>query len=267
MPGMTVRTSPWPAGVPCWADLVVTDVERAKAFYAAVLGWQFEAADPAFGGYTIATAKGAAVAGVGPRQAAGIPSEWTLYFASDDVGATAEAVTAGGGGFLMEPHDVGELGRMCIAIDPAGAVFGVWQAGTHIGASLANEPGGLVWEDLRSTDVDAAKEFYAGLFGFRVDPLEMAGPDYATFTRPDEEFPLGGMGGMMGAAEGMSSHWLVYWGVEDAAAAADRARATGGSVVVEPHESPYGRMAGIDDPEGATFMVIEPTAEQPDRSS
>src|SRR6185503_9143475 len=111
---------------------------------------------------------------------------------------------------FMPPGDVGPLGRMCIAADPTGAVFGVWQAGQHIGAGIVNEPGGLTWEDLRSTDPDAARAFYKSLFGFRFEALEAAGPDYTPFSQPNEEWPLGGMGGLMGA-DGQPSHWLVYF--------------------------------------------------------
>ena len=78
------------------------------------------------------------------------PTAWTLYLASDDASATEAAVVERGGTVLMPAFDVGELGRMCIALDPSGAAFGVSQAGSHIGASLVDEPGGLAWEDLRS---------------------------------------------------------------------------------------------------------------------
>jgi hypothetical protein len=40
---MSIRLSPWPVGVPSWADLTVPDVAAAKAFYAEVLGWSYQA--------------------------------------------------------------------------------------------------------------------------------------------------------------------------------------------------------------------------------
>lgn len=46
---------------------------------------------------------------------------------------------------------------MFIASEPTDAGFGVRQASWHIGAGLVNEPGGLMWEDLRSPDTDAAR--------------------------------------------------------------------------------------------------------------
>jgi len=42
---------------------------------------------------------------------------------------------------MVEPFDVFDSGRMTIAADPAGAIFGLWQARTHIGSQLRGEPG------------------------------------------------------------------------------------------------------------------------------
>ncbi|MGY1809794.1 VOC family protein [Blastococcus sp. SYSU D00669] len=261
---MSTRTSPWPAGMPCWADLTVPDVPAATAFYGAVLGWSFDEPSAEFGGYVIGQVGGAAAAGVGPQQQPGVPPAWTLYLASDDVDATAAAITAAGGTLLLPPGDVGPLGRLCVAADPSGAVFGVWEHGTHIGAGVVNEPGALSWDDLRSTDPTAATAFYATVFGWTTQPLEMAGPDYALFHRPGDPAPMGGIGGMMGAPEGTPSHWLVYFGDADAAvASAERA---GGAVLARPFDTPYGRMAALADPAGAAFWIARTDAAQmPDR--
>jgi predicted enzyme related to lactoylglutathione lyase len=263
---MSIRTSPWPAGTPCWADLTVPDVEAAVRFYSAVLGWSFTEPDEEFGGYVIGSARGAAAAGVGPQQSSDERSAWTLYLASDDADASARAVTAAGGRILLEPGDVGPLGRMFIAADPSGAAFGVWQAGTHIGAGIVNEPGGMTWEDLRSSDPDAARAFYTTVFGYSTEALAMAGPDYTTFSSRPGEPPLGGMGGMMGAPDGTPSHWLVYFGVADVAAAVRAAEATGGTVLAQPFDTPFGPMATVADPAGAVFHLTDPSAtQQPDR--
>jgi uncharacterized protein len=167
---MSTRTRPWPPGMPCWADLTVPDLAAATAFYSAVLGWSFDEPSAEFGGYVIAQAGGGAAAGVGPQQQPGVPPAWTLYLASDDVDATAAAVTSHGGTLLLPPGDVGGLGRLCVAADPTGAVFGVWQHGTHIGAGVVNEPGALSWDDLRTTDPSAAIAFYSAVFGWTTDP-------------------------------------------------------------------------------------------------
>jgi predicted enzyme related to lactoylglutathione lyase len=263
---MSTRTSPWPAGVPCWVDLAVPDPDAVQAFYERVLGWTFEGTGEEYGGYRIATVRGQAVAGLGPSPD-GAPSAWTLHLATEDADKTAAEVTAAGGTVLLPPGDVGPLGRMSIAADPSGAAFGIWQAGTHIGAGLVNEPGGLTWEDLRSTGAAAAQDFYRTVFGYRFDAVPMAGEEYRTFALPDEEFPLGGMGPMMGSPEGTPSHWLVYFGTAGTDVAVAAATATGGAVVVPAFDSPFGRLAVLADPAGASFAVIETAGSpQPDRA-
>ena len=260
---MTIRTSAWPVGVPCWTDLATSDVEKAQLFYAAVLGWQF--LDPAedFGGYVIAHVGGAATAGIGPLMGDQQRPSWTLYLASDNADETAIAVDRNGGTVLLAPGDVGPSGRMFIASDPAGAVFGVWQAGTAIGSSLVNEPGGITWEDLRSTDPDAARAFYGAVFGYDFQPVPMAGPDYTTFHSSDQEPPLGGMGGMFGAPEGTPSHWLVYFSVADLDAALGAAESSGGHVLAPAFETPYGRRGAVVDPAAATFWLMQQPPDQP----
>jgi predicted enzyme related to lactoylglutathione lyase len=56
--------------------------------------------------------------------------------------------------------------RMAIFADQAGAVIGVWQPKEHKGAGIVNEPGTLVWNELMTTDVAAAKTFYNAVFGW-----------------------------------------------------------------------------------------------------
>jgi predicted enzyme related to lactoylglutathione lyase len=80
-------------GMPCWADISVPDLDAARAFYAAVAGWDVPPGNPDFGGYTIATFGGHGVAGIGPMMGdAG--TAWTLYFASADADATQEKIVA-----------------------------------------------------------------------------------------------------------------------------------------------------------------------------
>lgn len=262
---MSIRTSRWPVGMPCWVDLNVPDVAAAKGFYADVLGWTYQDTEAEYGGYAVAEAHGAAAGGIGPQQQTG-PTAWTLYLAADDADGTAAAISENGGTVILPPGDVGPLGRMVLAADPTSARFGVWQAGTHIGAGVVNEPGGLTWEDLRSPDPDASRRFYNALFGYRFEPQPDAGPDYTTFALPDDDAPLGGMGGLTRPSD-ESGHWVVYFGVADTAAAVAAAARSGGSVLVPNFRTPYGVMAGLADPSGSAFFVVEADAAgQPDRS-
>jgi predicted enzyme related to lactoylglutathione lyase len=265
MAAMTTRTSPWPPGIPCWVDLATPDVDAAKAFYATVLGWSYTDAPPEFGGYTTAQMRDRNAAGIGPVQSPEQPSAWTLYFASDDADKTATSVTEHGGTVLFGPDNVGPLGRMFVAADPTGAAFGVWQHLQHIGAGIVSEAGALAWEDLRSADPDAARGFYTGVFGFETRPLSEEMPDYTTFHLAGDDAPLGGMGGMMGLT-GLPSHWVVYFGVPDCDAGVVAAEQAGGVILSPSFQTPYGKMAAITDPAGASFWIAETDpASVPDR--
>lgn len=262
---MSTRSTQWPAGTPCWADLMTPDVAAAQDFYAAVIGWQFDEANEEYGGYVIAHQGKGPTTGIGPLMEGARPA-WTMYIASDDADATAKSVQAAGGTVLMPVGDVGPLGRMGLFADPSGAVFGAWQAGTHIGAAMVNEPGGITWEDLRSNDPDTARDFYTSVFGYtysRVgatssdDDVMYTPGDYMMFAPGEEKPPYGGMGGMMGLPEGTPSFWLLYFSIADMSAATAAVRAGGGTVIAEPFETPFGEMAGFQDPWGATFFVAQ----------
>jgi predicted enzyme related to lactoylglutathione lyase len=261
---MPKRSTPWPNGVPCWVDLTVPDVLAAQAFYSAVLGWAFPDPDEDTGGYAIARVDGAATAGIGPPRSPASRrrgrSTWPPTTRTRPPPRSARPAAR----CCCPPGDVGPLGRLFVAADPTGAVFGGWQAGRHPGAELHSEPGGLVWEDLRSPDPDTARAFYTAVFGYRTEPLEMAGPDYTTFGLPGGgDAPLGGMGGMFGAPAGTPAHWLVYFGVHDTDAALAAGAAAGGTLTADPHDSPFGRMGYLRDPFGADFVVMTTDATPP----
>jgi uncharacterized protein len=255
---MPTRTEPWPAGTPCWVDVSVPDVAGAVAFYSQVIGWTFVDTGADYGGYQIAQMDGRAAAGVGPLMQEGQPSAWTVYLASDDADATAKLIGEHGGTIFAGPMDIAENGRMLIAADPTGGVFGVWQQYGMVGSQLTDEPGAFVWDDARLTDVEAGKRFYAEVFGFSYAPLGAeAGEtgDYEMFTVPGgpADRPAGGIGGLMGAPSGTPSHWLAYFTVADADAAFEAVADGGGSVLMAPEDTPFGRIGVAIDPFGAVF--------------
>jgi len=254
---MTIRETNWPSGTPCWVDIAVPDVPAATMFYRVVLGWSFVDTGPAFNHYTICRTFRRAAAAIGPAPVAGQPATWTVYLASDDADATAKLIVENGGSVLVEPTDIGDNGRMCVAVDASGGMFGVWQAIETIGLEITNEPGSLVWTDARLTDPAAGKDFYAAVFDYRFEPVPGAPDDYGTFLVDGRV--AGGMGGMLGTG-GVPAHWLAYFSVDDVDATVADALAVGGTVVGAPQDTPFGRTALLTDPFGATFGLHGPLA-------
>ncbi len=250
---MSIRDTAWPAGTPCWADVGVPDVPAARAFYGAVLGWEFTDLGEEFGHYTLANVDGRTAAAVAPLQDPAQAAAWTLYFATDDADAATALVEEHGGVIHVPPMEVPGMGRMAIATDPVGAALGLWEAASMIGAQVVNEPGGMIWEDGRFTDAVAGQQFYASVFGHTFGDVPGAPDDYVTFSVGGEV--VGGMGGMMGAPDGTPSHWLPYFMVADVDAALAAAESGGGTVLMPATDSPFGRMGIVTDPFGATLAL------------
>jgi predicted enzyme related to lactoylglutathione lyase len=145
-----------------------------------------------------------------------------------------------------------------VALDPTGAAFGVWQAAAHHGAQLVGEPVSLTWNELQSTDTDAAGRFYADVFGH--DWSRQDGGGELTYHVAN----LGGrrVAGMMtlppSAAEmGAPSHWEPVFAVDDVDETHRRAVELGAEALSEPRDYPgVGRGSVLRDPSGAVFQIL-----------
>ncbi|MYT30285.1 MULTISPECIES: VOC family protein [unclassified Streptomyces] len=257
---MTDATTPYPPGTPCWVDLAAPDQKAAIDFYAGLLGWSGEVGPPETGGYAVCQLNGKPVAGIMAAVAMGDqpapPTVWTTYLASADAEASQRAVESAGGTVLMPVMDVMSLGRMFIAADPTGAVFGVWQPVDFPGAGVVNETGALIWNELNTTDRSAAAAFYRAAFG--IEPTTMEGMEHY-YTLQVDGRPVGGMQPMPEhLPTDTPSHWLTYFAVADTDAAVAKVSAAGGGTVLEPFDMIAGRMAVVTDPQGAVFAMIHP---------
>ncbi len=250
-------------GTPSWCDLSTTDLDGAVAFYTALFGWEAgETGGPETGGYTMFFLRGLPVAAAAPQMAQqaeqGIPPAWTTYITVDDVDATAARVESLGGTLLAPPFDVLEFGRMCVLADPSGAPVALWQAKSHAGAGVVNEPGAMCWNELATRDPDAAGAFFGELLGWDVDRKGPELADYREFRRAGEQRSIAGCMPMVGEMwpDWLPAHWMVYFAVDDVDATAARAAELGGTVSVPPTDIEPGRFAVLGDPQGAVFSVI-----------
>ena len=242
-------------GTPCWVVLVTPDADRTGPFYAGLFGWS---APPVTGGLGTIECDGRDVAGMlqlPPEAAdAGAASRWLIYFASDDVGRSLEAIRPAGGEILAPAFDVGDLGRMAMVADGTGAHFGLWEAGTHPGAAVTGEPGSLTWAELRTRSRASAAGFYQSVFGWEVQAVQAGAETFITCLL--DEQPVAGMV-ELGAADGQSpSYWMPYFAVGDCDAAATLADGLGGEVCEAPHDAAGNRLAVLRDPLGALFYVV-----------
>ncbi|MET9443463.1 VOC family protein [Streptomyces sp. NPDC006610] len=249
-----------PEGTPCWADAMFGDVEAAKSFYGEVLGWTFSEASSEHGNYTEAYADGkAAAAVVPPMPGQEGRSQWCLYLASPDVHATAAKIRDNGGEILMEPMEVGAFGSMCLARDPGGVVFGVWQGGTHEGFDTEmGRPGAFCWAEIFTREPGTSDAFFPAVFPYTAQQMEHEPMDFRVF-RVDGDPVLGRMEMSDDFPPEAPPYINVYFSVPDCDDAVARATEHGGTLHFGPMDSPFGRFAALGDPQGALFSVIDVT--------
>lgn len=248
---------PVPSGAPCWIDLFSSDPDRAAEFYGRIFGWTAGEPDTEYGGYVNFTKNGMPIAGMMRNDgSAGQPDGWTTYLSVPDAKATTEAVVAAGGQAHLEPMQVGPLGSMGLVADPGGAAIGLWQPGLHQGFGLTSEAGAPCWHELHTRDYARVLDFYRTAFGWETRTMS----DDDTFRYTQMVVGDGEYAGVMDASgflpEGAPSAWQIYIGVEDADATLAVAVELGGAVVQPAEDSPFGRMAQLADPTGASVKVV-----------
>ena len=243
-----------------WGDLVTSDVAVAADFYGKVFGWTFET----YGGeddrdtYTLVLADGLPIGGMVFDARAvkdKVPSaRWLPFVSVTDVRAAADAVTRGGGKVVFEPAALGERGETAIFRDPDGVLFGAVRSKNGDPPDYAGDLNEWVWLDLWTGDVDRATQFYRAVAGYEVLPLPEGG------ARSGAHLVSGGYiraGVMQRQDPGVSTIWLPYVRVADAAAAVEKAKAAGGTVLRTPVSLPRAIVAIVADPTGAPVGIAQ----------
>jgi predicted enzyme related to lactoylglutathione lyase len=208
---------------------------------------------------------------------------WNTYFWVDSADEAASKVRDARGGVVVEPFDFMDACRMAVFTDREGAAFRVWEAKEHKGARLVNDPGAVVFNNLNIRDVDAARSFYASVFGWQTSSIGGGAdgwtlPGYGDWLEREHHRQLRKQMAEAGAPEGFEdvvgsivpiaddqpntpAHWSVTFATDDADATAAKAAELGGTVIVPPFDAPWStptytiRIAVISDPQGATFSA------------
>ncbi len=249
-------------GTPCWVDLGSPDKQAAATFYAGLFGWVAEMdARPEAGGYGLFTLDSKNVAGLGPQMNPDAPPFWSVYMSVDDLDDTLAKVATAGGTVIAGPMDVFDAGRMAVVRDSVGSFVSVWQANNHIGAQLVNQPGTFAWNELSTTDLAAAREFYQAVFGWGLEAS--ASSDAAAIFSVDGRMVCGAHL----AREGEFPAWSVWFATDDCDASAARVAELGGRVLMAPNDMDFGRGSVVADPQGAVFGLGAMKAAPPEPGS
>jgi len=248
-----------------WYELMTTDAAGAKAFYDAVVGWNIElGTQPPLHYGALYRADGGMTGGLLPltpeMQANGARPAWVGYIAVDDVDAATASIVAAGGTLTM-PKVTIAVGDFAMVTDPLGTPFYVMTPQMPEGATggstafTVDQPGTCSWNELWATDPAAAQAFYTSQFGWTLPPpMDMGAMGQYQFIAHDDVQ----VGAICQAPPQMpASMWNFYFRVPSIAAAKATAEASGGQVIMGPHQVPTGDwiIQGID-PQGAMFALV-----------
>jgi uncharacterized protein len=258
--------APDATGAFIWYELMTPDADGAKAFYDAVVGWNFGEGAAEFNGYRmINRSDGGFAGGVLPltaemQQHGGRPI-WLGYIYVPDVDQALGKIGSLGGKALMPATDIPNVGRIAMVADPQGNPFYVMKplppqgdpnAQSDVFSLEAEQRVG--WNELMTSDPVAARQFYGKLFGWTSDDFMPMGEngEYRFFARHGTTF--GALCKEMGSG---NSKWRFYVRVPSISAAIEAVKAGGGQVSVGPHEVPGGDHIIIgNDPQGAEFALV-----------
>lgn len=223
-----------------YASWWTPDADRAAAFYAAVLGWQYSTPRP--NGDRLVTNV--------PRPL-GLVGTWThsstlfCCYLVDDLDTAVDAVRATGG-TSAGPTDA-DYGRIADGTDPLGKRFALAQAGPDgqrpDGAAAA---GDLVYLTFETPDSQTTRCFYSAVLGWTFVP-----------GRVEDGWACGNAYPMTGIAGGRPDQLIVpMWSTEDIDRAVSQVRTAGGLVLADPARQPYGVSAECADDQGGRFYLL-----------
>jgi len=241
-------------GLPCWVELDTGDLSAAIDFYTSLFGWEARRGDPPHDGYVTFHVGGDPVAGaIAKPYEPAFPDAWFPYLLVADASAAAETARTAGAE-VLGPMAIEGRGDLVIVDPPGGGAVQLWQPRGHEGFGIVSEAGAPMWFELLSREYDTSLEFAHAVLGWHtVDVTAGIATRFVAAVDSAGE-ARAGLGDEPDHPRG--SHWLTYFGSLDVDATAARAAELGGSVVVEPHSTPYGRLATIADPWGAVFALM-----------
>ena len=241
-----------------WFEHESHDKKRAQAFYAELFGWKMQPFPLGSYSYDMIYVGDTMIGGWVELEDKGAPARWMACVSVEDVDGAARAAAAHGGRVVAAPMPIPNVGRIARIADPQGAELQLFKSdGGDPEDGGGARQGRWAWNELHTTDAEAALAFYEKVVGFGHNDMDMGpGGVYHVVTSKDGA----GRGGISAhLVPGASPHWLPYVFVDDTDAIAARARVLGASIETPPTDIPtVGRIAVLRDPTGAALAMLKP---------
>ena len=257
VPGLTPEpTLEYHTGKFVWYDLFTHDLQTTSAFYQELFGWTFTDTVPPNTLVKTINRDGVPIANaveIDPLKKDANESAWLGYVSVPDVDKAAELVKLNNGSIYKEPGDLPERGRIAIAIDGQGAIFGLVNSPSGDPPDPVKRQNRFIGSELWTIDLDKAITFYTALAGYELNVVEVgAGIKYHFLTR--DSVPRAGVARITWDED--KPNWIPYIAVQDVEQTIAQAEKMGGSVLINASEEMRDNpLAIIADPSGAVFGI------------
>ncbi|MFW7267241.1 VOC family protein [Gluconacetobacter sp. Hr-1-5] len=265
-PPVVAASGPRMPGKLLYAELATPNLDAAKAFYGALLGWTFRDATNPRGRAVVALVHDQPVASLiershPPRH--GSPAWLPVLSVADPADAVAKA-KYWGGRVILPPAAVAESGltpgEETILADPQGAPFAAFRARTGDAPDDDTPPaqGEWIWSALLTRDPFTAAGFYQQVFGYQVQAAPDATKDTA-YLLLSQSVARGTVNPLPARVPPSArGRWVAFVQVDGVGASAEAVERLGGKVLVQPHPDRRNVMIAIvSDPAGTVFGLME----------
>jgi predicted enzyme related to lactoylglutathione lyase len=114
--------------------------------------------------------------------------------------------------------------------------------------------GAFSWNELMTTDIEAATSFYKAMFNWEITKAESEMPYFMAKVNGQE---VAGIMQNPPEASEVPPMWGGYITVDNVDTRANQAKSLGGKIIIEPTDIPnIGRFSVISDPQGAVLSLI-----------
>ena len=239
-------------------ELATIDVEKSRAFYGELFGWEFETIPGKPRDYTVVRKDGKFIGGMFEfiREDGGHEKgEWIPMFSVPDVDSASDGIAPSGGAIVSGPRDLPDRGRLTLATDPQGAAFLLLSSNHGDPRDGDAEMNSWIWDELWTSDPDAALEFYDRMFAYESEVRDSTISHlYYLLSRDGQK-----RGGIMQLSNPeVRPHWVPFIRVENVAAIVDQAVKIGAQLIGEARQTAHGDLAALMlDATGAPIIVLE----------
>ena len=240
-----------------WYQLITKDVSAAHDFYAKVIGWDGPETPPTTDVASVWSQLQETTSLVTLDGNDELTPHWRAYFVVPNIEAACQRALMGGGEVYQPSTEVPNVGKIAVLGDIFGAIFAVVEPCEALpdNHALVADDGQFCWSELNTENYTLGFRFYEGIFHWgpgRAVNIP-GGRVYQMFTQGERE-----IGGIMDLRRDhdIPPNWMHYIRVSSVQDTIEKAKAHGGSVVMDVHNLPDGASSAcICDPQGAVFSI------------